>query len=301
MCGRLTAHAGAFLATRAAVPRCVAVLAAAAISLPACAGLGEPASPPLLAYEEPDPNPATYSFSDTTVLEIEAPGYGVMDARAGRAGIAELHFSEGADGLDVRVRFTDLDGRFRSGRRSSDAVSVDDVGGPVGVTVTSAGRIAVVDTPAVTMALLEVAGVEQLVRPFFVSLPNRIAQPGTRWTDTVVTREDAPGTVTRTTSVIVSTLTGDTVVGDRRLLRIETRTETAVEVTGVSGGVEVEQQLSGALLGTILWDPESRLLVARTEAGSLSGNLLMPGTSPVSLPVTAEVRRSVRLRATAGP
>lgn len=295
MAGRLTADRRLRLATR------VAIVAAAAFSLPACAGLGGPASPPLLAYEEPDPNPAAYVFSDTTTLRIDAPGYGVMEARTARAGAAELHFSDDAEGLRVQVRFTDLDGRFRSGRQSSDAVSVDDVGGPVGVALTSTGRIAVVDTPAVTLALLEVAGVETLVRPFFVSLPDRVVEPGARWADTVVTQEESAGSVTRSTSVVVSTLTGDTVVGDRRLLRIETRTETAVEMTGTSGGVEVEQQLSGALLGTVLWDPGSRLLVARTEAGSFSGNLVLPGSSPTALPVTAVVRRSVALSATPGP
>lgn len=292
---RLTAVAGVCLVRRAAF------VGVAAFSLAACAGLGESA-PPLLAYEEPDPNPTAYAFSDTTTFEIQAPGYGVMEARTGRAGTAQLHFSDLPEGLYVRVEFTDLDGRFRSGRRSTDPVSAADVGGPVGVSLTRSGRIAVVDTPAVTLALLEVAGVEGLVRPFFASLPDRVVEPGTRWADTVVTREEMAGTVTRATSVVVSTLTGDTVVGDRRVLRIETRTETAVEVTGVSGGVEVEQQLSGMIVGTVLWDPKSRLLVARREAGSLSGNLLMPGTSPSSLPVTATIRRSVRLRgATPGP
>lgn len=292
---RLNAAACARRAGRAAV------VGAAVLSLPACAGLGGPPSPPLLAYGTPDPNPAAYTFADTTILEIEAPGYGVMDARTGRSGTAELHFSETPNALDVQVRFTELDGRFRSGRRSSDAVSADDIGGPVGVALTSAGRVAVVDTPAVTLALLEVVGVDRLVRPFFVSLPDTVAETGARWTDTVMTVEETPGTITRTTSVVESTVTGDTVMGDRRLLRIETRTEAAMEVTGTSGGVRIEQQLSGALLGSILWDPESRLLVARTEAGTLSGNLLMPGTSPASLPVTAVIRRTVRLRATPGP
>lgn len=274
---------------------------AAALLLSACAGLGGPPPPTLLAYEEPDANTAAYVFSDTMTVRTEATGYGVLDLRTGRAGAAELHFQGAPDGLHVQVRFTDLDGRVRSGRRRSEAVSTDDIGGPVTVSITSAGRIAVVDTPAVTLALLDVATVDQLVRPFFVSLPNAVAEPGARWADTIVTREEAPRTVTRTTSVIVSTLTGDTVVDGRRLLRIVTRNETAVEVTGLSGGVEVEQQLSGALTGTVFWDPEARLLVARTEEGTLSGNLLMPGTSPASFPVTAEVRRTVRLRATPGP
>lgn len=273
-----------------------AVLCAAILGLQACAGLGGPPPPPLLLYEVPDPNPATYTFADTTRLEIRAPGYGVMEVATGRRGTAELQFGELGEGLRVDVRITTLDGTFRSGDRRTDAVNADDLAGPIGVSLSSMGRVVVVDTPAVTLALLEVAGVEGLVRPFFVNLPGRIVEPGARWTDTVTTREEGPEAVTRATSVIVSTLVADTVVGGRRLLRIETRTETAVEVTGESGGVDIEQQLSGTVMGTILWDAESRLLVARTETGSLAGSLVMPGTSPVALPVSATIWRSVQLR-----
>lgn len=278
-----------------------AVLAAAALAttvlgIQGCAGSGVPVTPPLLAYEEPEPNPAAYTFSDTTRFEIRAPGYGVMEVETGRRGTAELQFGDAANGLRVQVRFTTLDGRVRSGDRSTDAVDADDLAGAIGVDLSPAGRVVVVDTPAVTLTLLEVAGVEGLVRPFFVSLPVRAVEPGVRWTDTVVTREEGPETITRVMSVVVSTLIADTTVEGRRLLRIETRTETASEMTGVSGGVAIEQQLSGTIMGTVLWDTASRLLVARTEAGSLSGSLLMPGTSPVVLPVSATVRRSVELR-----
>lgn len=273
-------------------------LGAAILGLQACAGLGGPPPPPLLLYEVPDPNPAEYTFADTTRLEIRAPGYGVMEVATGRRGTAELQFGELGEGLGLRVdvRITTLDGTFRSGDRETDAVDADDLAGPFGVNLSSTGRVVVVDTPAVTLALLEVAGVEGLVRPFFVNLPGRIVEPGARWTDTVTTREEGPEAVTRATSVIISTLVADTVIGERRLLRIETRTETAVEVTGESGGVDIEQQLSGTIMGTILWDAESRLLVARTETGSLAGSLVMPGTSPVALPVSATIRRSIQLR-----
>jgi hypothetical protein len=268
--------------------------------LAACAGMPT-ASPGALAYEEPDPNPVTYSFADTTTFEIQAQGYGVLEVETGRQGSAELHFhgDGGGENLRVRVRFQRLDATFRDATRQTDAVTEADLDGPVDVGLSPTGRLVVVDTPAVTAAFLEVAGVEALVRPFFITLPGRPVEAGARWTDTVVTEELGPETTTRATSVIVATLVGDTVVAGRRLLRIETRTETAVEVTGESGGVAIEQQLAGTMAGIVLWDPHDRLLVSRAESGTLSGYLLMPGASPASLPVSTAIRRSVALGADA--
>ena len=203
--------------------------------LSGCAGAGDPAQPPALAYGEPDPNPATYTFSDTASFEIQAPGYGVMEVETAHTGTAELRFQEGAGGYDVQVRFPELDGSFRSAGQGEERITASDVGGPIGVDLSFRGVVAVVDTPAVTAAFEEVVGVEALVRPLFVRLPGYAVRAGARWVDTVVTREESGGTASTGTSVIVSTLLGDTLVNGRRLLRIGTHTETSLEVVGTSG------------------------------------------------------------------
>ncbi len=264
--------------------------------LSGCAGAGDPAQPPALAYGEPDPNPATYTFSDTASFEIQAPGYGVMEVETAHTGTAELRFQEGAGGYDVQVRFPELDGSFRSAGQGEERITASDVGGPIGVDLSFRGVVAVVDTPAVTAAFEEVVGVEALVRPLFVRLPGYAVRAGARWVDTVVTREESGGTASTGTSVIVSTLLGDTLVNGRRLLRIGTHTETSLEVVGTSGGAEIEEQLSGTVEGRVLWDPEASLLFARTESGELSGTLVLPGTGAPAMPVSARVRRAVALR-----
>lgn len=270
--------------------------------LPGCAALtgtgasGTRAAAAGLAYGEPDPNPVTYAFSDTASFEIEAPGYGAMEVETAHAGHAELFFARDSTGYHVGVRFPDLDASFRSGGQGTERVNAADIGGMVGIELSPRGRVTVVDTPTVTATFEAVSGIEGLVRPLFVSLPGDAAPVGTRWVDTVDTRETAAGTVSEGRSIIASTLVGDTLVEGRALLHITTRTETEVEVTGVSGGVAIEQRLAGTITGTVLWDIEANRLFERRERGLLTGTLAMPEASVAPMPITARVRRSVRLR-----
>lgn len=69
-----------------------------------------------------------------------------------------------------------------------------------------------------------------------------------------------------------------------------------MEVGGASGGVEILQRTSGTLRGTVLWDGERSLLVARWEDGALRGTLELPGMGLAGLPVEGTVRRAVWLQ-----
>lgn len=260
-----------------------------------CAGGPSGPAPDALAYGEPDPNPATFTFTDSTFVAVEAPGYGVMELTSGRTGTAELRFHDAPDGFAVQVRFVELEGGVGSAVQGESRVDEDDVGGVVGVELSFTGDIAVVDTPAATAALADLSGLDGLLRPLFVSLPGRQVGVGATWVDTVRTREEVAGTVWRGRRVVTSTLVGDTLVEGRRLLRVRVAADTEVDVDGVSGGVEIEQRLAGTLYGWFLWDDRAHLLVERTEAGELTGTLEMPGTGVGPLPMTATVRRTVRL------
>lgn len=255
-------------------------------SAPAPAGLG---------YGEPEINPATYAFSDTSTFSIEAPGYGVMEVESAQLGIAELHFRPAAHGYDVEVRLPRFQGSFRNADQGITRADESDIGGPVGVSLSFTGRMTVVDTPAVSQAFLDVTGAESMVRPLFVRLPGRAIAPGGRWVDTVRTRDQSAETVSTGSSVITATLLGDTVLDDRRLLRIGTETVASVEVSGVSGGAVMEQRLRGVLRGHVLWDEQARVLVERVDEGELVGTLDLPGSGITPLPVSATVRRRVSL------
>jgi hypothetical protein len=266
----------------------------AAAALAGCGLVTASPTPGGLSYASPDPDPATYAFTDTAVFTI-ASALGPMEVVTGQAGTAELDFRHWrADGTVV-VRFPEWRGVFRNTTQGEVTAAAADIGGPFTVALTPTGDVTVVDTPSLGAVVLDIAGPEGLVRPLFVHLPARPVEPGTQWVDTVTTVEERSGMRSEVRSRIISTLSGDTVVAGRRLLVIRTAAESAVHVTGRSGGVEVVQRLEGGTRGMVLWDASAHVLVERTATGTLSGTLeLAAGMEP--MPVRAELRRTVRLR-----
>lgn len=269
-------------------------LAIAAALLPGCALLPGAGAPDDFSYGRPDPDPTTYTFSDTAVFAIET-AMGPMEVITARAGTAELDFRLWSDSR-VMVRFPRLAGSFRNPTQGASTVDASDVGGPITVRLEPDGTVAVTDTPSLSDALLDIAGPESLVRPLFVHLPARPVTAGARWVDTVRTVEEAGGTRSVAGSIITSTLAGDTVVAGRQLWRIRTESVNTIEVAGVSGGVNVEQRLSGTTVGTVLWDDAANLLFHRVVAGELTGTLEMPGVGIEPMTVRATLRRTVSLR-----
>jgi len=276
-------------------PASAPILAAGLLTAGCVGGPGGPA-PGALAYGTPDPNPIALTFSDSTLFTIEAPGYGAMEMASSHTGTVELRFKRERSGYEVDVRFTDLAGGLSTPAQGGTRVDETDVGGRVGLELSYTGDLVVVDTPAVTAALAEVAGLDGLLRPLFPRLPGRPVMVGARWVDTVRTREAMAGTVWRDRRIVVSTLMGDTLAAGRRLLRIAVAVETEVEVEGISGGVAVHQRLAGILHGRVLWDDQAHVLVESTEAGELTGTLEMPETGVAAMPVTATVWRRVMIR-----
>ena len=272
-----------------------AVLAIVVPVVAGCGGSSETPSPAGLAYDRPDPNPATYTFTDTMELSVET-AVGAMTALTALDGTAELEFRARDHEFQVLVRFPELRGVFRNPVQAPAVVDESAVGGPFTVRVGPAGFVAVTDTPSLDGALPDIAGPERLARSFFAHLPGGPVGEDARWVDTVTIGEASQGTRSVTRTIIVSTLAGDTVVAGRRLLRIRTEAESELEQAGVSGGVEVEQTLAGTLTGTVLWDRGARVLFGRTESGSLSGTLVLPDAAGGPLPVEVRIRRSLTLR-----
>lgn len=247
-----------------------------------------------LVYALPEPNPASYAFSDTAEFVIDAGAMGPITVGTAQEGRAVVEFRAAPDGLRADVSFPRLHVTFTTaqGQEGADGSELE---GPVGVSVAPSGRTAVVDTPAIGPALSAMTGVETLVRPFFVHLPARPAQVGASWTDTVDVREESGDTRTVGQSIVTTTLAGDTLVDERWVLLLRTRSENALTVTGVSGGVEIEQEMAGTTVGLVLWDPRASLLVERSEEGELAGALQMPGATVRGLPISGTVRRTLRL------
>lgn len=259
-------------------------------------GCGGPAfpTPDGLAYGPPDPDPVTYTVTDTTAFTIET-GTGPLEVVTAYSGTAELDFRQWPRDRRVAVRFPRFRGSFRNPTQAPSVVDESAIDGAFGVRLSPAGEVMVVDTPALADPLLDVVGPETLVRTLFVHLPASSVDVGATWVDTVTTAQEVGGTRTEARSVVVSTLAGDTMVSGRRLLLIRTEAGNRLRVTGVSGGVEVEQQLTGSTRGTVLWDDRSRRLVERWARGALEGTLTLPGVEMAALPVRVVIRRAVQL------
>ena len=268
---------------------------AVAILTAGCHGIGSPA-PAGLAYGVPDPNPATYVLSETTRFTVRAPGAEPTQATTRIDATAELDIRPDGGDYRVRVSFPTLRVEFENATQGTARSDESEIDGPVTVRLGPRGTVSVTDTPSVSDALGRVTSVEGLIRPLFVRLPGRAVDVGDRWTDTIEAVDEVAGTVSRARSVVVSTLTGDTVVDGARLLVIDTRASNRVELRGTAGGVEVEESLEGTTRGRTLWDPRRALVVDRAEEGDLEGTLSMPETGVSPIPVPVRVQRSVTLR-----
>lgn len=278
--------------------RLLTLAAAAALGL-ACGRPAPPAppEPDPLAYRAPPAWANYYTVADTAVFTVDSGAMGRMVVAAAYAGTARLELVDAEDGLfRATVSFPTFQGSFRAAPDAVQEVDERDIRGEFTVRVGPRGRTDLVAQPFLTEAALEVTGAESLVRPLFVQLPGRPAAPGDVWVDTIVSIEDAGDMRSEVRAVVTSTLVGDTVIGERKFLLVRTRADNRLEMEGRSGGVLVRQELSGTTAGTVVWDDELHMLVARREDGRLTGTLAMPGAGVDALPMAAAVRRTVLLQ-----
>jgi hypothetical protein len=269
--------------------------AAAALVLAGCVGVTGAPSPDGLAYDRPDPNPATYTFADTTELSIETP-VGPMEVLTALAGTAELEFRGRDHDFQAFVRFPELSGVFRNPMQDPAVVDAADIEGPFTVRVGPRGLTEVTDTPSLAGVLGDITGPETLVRSLFVLLPGRPVATGDSWVDTVRVVEETADARSMTTSIITSSIVGDTVVDDRRLLQIRTTSEVETQLTGSAGGVALEQVLAGTGVGQVLWDEAAHLVFQRTETASLTGTMALPEVGGPPMAVRVSVNQTVTLR-----
>jgi hypothetical protein len=275
------------------------VLAAAAAT--ACGPPAAPApftpAPDDLAYGLPTPSPLCYAVADTARFTVDSGAMGRMSVSAAYAGTVEMDLGAGADAMEARVRVHRLQGGFEAQPQAAQAVDASDIDGEFRLTLDPRGHTELVDAPTLSPGLRDVTSAEALVRPLFVQLPGRPAGTGDVWVDTIVSIEARPDARSTVRTVITTTILGDTLVEGRTLLRLHTRAENHMEMEGRSGGVLVQQLLTGTTDGTVLWDPHFRMIIQRSETGSLTGTLAMPGPGIADVPLSATVRRHVRLLA----
>lgn len=252
-----------------------------------------------LAYAHIEQPALIYAFADTTEFSIQAGPMGVMQVTSAESGLAELTFLRepgGGASAEALVRLTAFSGRFENPGQGAVTADLRDIRGVWRVRLSPRGRPTVVDTPSVSADARDLIGGESAVRPFFAHLPGRPAEPGLSWVDTVSVTERNGDALSTARSIVTATLVGDTLIGERRVALIHTRSQTTLEVEGASGGVEVLQRLAGTTTGRVLWDARRSVLIARSESGVLTGTLELAGSDFGGLPVEATIRRAVMLR-----
>ena len=272
---------------------CLLLLAGAVVlALAGCASRGGVrAGDGALAYAVPAVNPAVYTYSDTTRMDMDIA---VVDLAA--RGTVELAFEPAAEGLRATARWTDLDGVFVSpnGRVGADESGI---AGPFVLGVDGRGRVEVVQAPRLSESIREVmGGPATMAYALFVRLPGRAVEPGAVWVDTVRVAEESEGLSSMLEAVVTSTWAGDTAVAGRTLRVIRTRSAVRLDVQGVTQGVEIRQRLTGESSGAVLWDAERRLLVAREEDAVLNGTMELPAMGMQGIAVRSRSRTRLALR-----
>jgi hypothetical protein len=262
-------------------------------------GSGAPGSPSpapgTLAHSIPPTNPLVYSIADTTAISMNMQGQSMQIDAMSVATLALTYGAMQAGAIPVTVEYRSVEGRFTNPMSGSTALSPSDVPGPASLTVTATGDVTIGQVPQMTPAALQVLGTESTLKRLFQPVPGRAVTPGTTWTDTVSTVDENAGLRASTTSIIRSTLTGDTTIAGRSLRVIRVESDVSTQVAGSTQGFEIRQDLTGTSRGTAMWDPQLGALAQRTEIVSLSGTMAMPAMGMTGIPVSYESRQAMHL------
>lgn len=256
---------------------------------------GSPSPGMALAYTVPTPNPLQYEFADTAWIAIDMSGTQV-DINAEAAGTIEARFEPAANGVTAEIRYQSLSGRFANSMAGTITVGDSDLPGAATLIVDRRGQVTVSSLPEASGAFRQVLGSEGAFRRLFVRLPGRAVAPGTTWTDTVTVSENIGEMNSSSTSIVTSTLAGDTIVGGRTMLVIRSDIEGTTRIAGQTQGFEVRQQFQGTSTAVTLWDPDRRAVVERVETGSAAGTMELPAMGMAGIPLTMGSSSTMRLR-----
>jgi hypothetical protein len=273
------------------------ILAACSSAPPAAAPVPVPIPGRMLSYEQPADSSATYAFADSSWFNIKGGVIGDITANIATTGTAAIGFAPAAAGTRATIRITDLIGTFKNSAMEGGPNATEaDISGPAVLTVSANGAVTVESMPTRDPEAERVGIGESFFRRFAVRLPARRVTPGAVWVDTISTTETTAGTKTTVNDIVTATFQRDTVINGRALALISTSTQRALTISGKSQGVDIAQELKGTSVGTILWDSERKLLVARTEKIDLAGTFSLPAMGLSGLPVTAGSLSRLNLR-----
>ena len=257
------------------------LLTIAAIGIAAgCVTIGVPAATGHMAYGIPGTSYTVYEIADTIVTEMttpegEAP---VVTSASSTTLLVEFLRSTSVSGgvattFDRSAPLSPLSGRMRvRGRvtgfdaiQSSPAAGVvsgdlDDVTGYLQAMIGRHGLDELASLPAVSGAAANDYLFPMLGHALFPRMPTAWVDPGDSWVDTVTVTGDGEGTSPATTWIRTHTLVGDTLVKGLMLIHIAVASKITMEGVTEGTGMPITGQLTGTMNGSVMWDPERRMV-----------------------------------------
>lgn len=253
---------------------------------------GGPPAPPALAYGEQTLSSATYSYADTTSVQVSVMG---QSMELSQHGVAEfdVEFEETASGVGIVLSIRSLSALLNQPMGAPVRVDESMVSGDLAFALNRVGDPTVSRRPEVSDEASQMVSGLRLAHSFFPALPGRAALPGESWVDSVsYSGEDGPGVRTEA-SVLEYTVVGDTVIDGRALLRIDMVGTATISNAMAIAGMDIQQASEMVVTGYVLWDLQSGIPVEHYREAIGSGEVQVP-ISPFPLPI--EVRTSTRAR-----
>ena len=245
----------------------------------ACSGYESTPSPAgMMAYDVPTRPAATYHVADSMVTSIQSP-QGSLDITSATSMTLGLTFERDPRGLRILGTVSDFETSWTDprGTRSAD---YDDLRGDLDLVMGRRGDIEVASLPEISGPAADLSPFNAMIHELFPRLPDRVAEPGDTWVDTVTWSGDGSMEVT---TFYTYTLVGDTVVDGRTLQNIGVAGEATRDGELDLGGMTVKQSFTGTTTGSALWDTERGLLVYAQSKRELDGSVTIESMPPVPL------------------
>ena len=258
----------------------------AVAALMAGCGTSGPSPDGGLRFDVPATAAAVYTTGDTLALSVDSP-MGAMTLNMDSRMTLDLAFERAQDGVQVSAQVADMDASLTNPMTGRSSVDESDVDGPLVFVVQPDGSVAVAATPTVSGAGEELRPFQSLPYELFPRLPGRVISPGGSWVDTVTWNSGPDEGPLASSTVYTYTLAGDTTVAGSVLLKIDVAGETSLEGSMETGGLHIEQSLSGTTSGFYLWDAEAGLLHSAELNRELEGSLRVPSMNIPAMPIRA--------------
>ena len=259
----------------------------ATIVVGACAGGAA------LGYGLPEPSRVVYTFSDTTLVGVEAMGQRMQIAMRGSADYG-VTFSPASDAVGVTLTVERLDATIEAPLASTMRVDQTDVQGALEFTLDRFGNVTIGAIPVVSAAASRMISGATTAHTFFPALPGQSVSDGDQWVDTISYEgNDELGTTEST--VLRYTVRGDTVVEGRSLVRIDLAGTSRVSNVTEMGGMDVAQSSTVEVEGHFLWDADAGLMVEMVREATGRGTVRVP-IAPAPLPIEVRATQRTRLR-----